>query len=326
MPSTAVHYLGLPLKSPIILSSSGLTNTANGVRRAAQAGAGAVVLKSLFEEQIEADAVLDSKDADYSIHPEAEEYIQQMGRHLGPESYLKLIAEARSAVDIPVIASINCVSPRWWGDYGSQIQTTGVDAIELNIALMPREGEAPPEVESSYLRIVERVRQQVDLPIAVKIGPYFTSLPRFAQALRRAGASAIVMFNRFYQLDMDIDEMRLAPGYQFSTPQEIHTGLRWISILSGTGGCELVASTGVHDGPGAIKMLLAGATAVQVCSTVYRGGYERITGMNDAIEAWMTDHGFSTIEEFRGRLSQTGSASPEAYERMQYIKALTGLS
>jgi len=326
MPSTAVRYLGLPLKSPVILSSSSLTNTVNGIRRAADAGAGAVVLKSLFEEQIEADTAQNSEEIDYSIHPEAAEYIQQMGKHLGPGNYLNLISEAKRTVEIPVIASVNCITPRWWGDYGRQIESAGADALELNIAIMPREGEEPSEVEAGYARIVERVREQVKLPIAVKIGPYFTSLQRLVVDLQRAGADAIVMFNRFYQLDIDIDSMQLAAGYQFSSPQEIHTALRWISILSGDTSCELVASTGVHDGSDAIKMLLAGATAVQVCSTVYQNGYARITEINREIDAWMEEKGYQAIEHFRGRLSQAGSASPESYERLQYIRALTGLA
>jgi dihydroorotate dehydrogenase (fumarate) len=326
MPSTASHYLGLSLPSPIILSSSSLTNTTNGIRRAAEAGAGAVVLKSLFEEQIEAESPSDPEEVDYSIHPEAEEYIRQMGKHLGPENYLKLIAESKESVDIPIIASVNCVTSRWWGDYAKQIASANADAIELNIAIMPREGESPADVESSYARIVSQVRDAVSLPIAVKIGPYFTSLQRLTGELHRAGADAIVMFNRFYQLDIDTDKLELTPGYQFSAPQEIHTSLRWISILSGTTPSELVGATGVYTGEDVVKMLLAGAAAVQVCSTVYRNGYERISEMNHELGVWMQKHGFSSVDEFRGRLSQAGSTSPESYERLQYIKALTGVS
>ncbi len=326
MPSISVSYLGLDLKSPIILSSSSLTNSTNGIRRAAEAGAGAVVLKSLFEEQIEAESAGSSEEVDYASHPEAQEYIEQMGKHLGPDSYLKLIADAKSSVDVPIIASVNCVSPRWWSDYARQIEIAGADALELNIAIMPRRSDDPSDVESRYLRIVEGVRSRVDLPIAVKTGPYFTSLAAFTESLHRAGAAALVLFNRFYQLDIDVDSLELSPGYQFSTPQEIHTALRWISILAGESASELVASTGIHEGTDAVKMLLAGATAVQVCSTVYKNGYERIGEMNASIESWMEANGYAAVDEFRGRLAQAGSASPEAYERMQYIKALTGLS
>lgn len=326
MPDIATRYLGLSLQSPVVLSSSSLTNTVNGVRRAAEAGAGAVVLKSLFEEQIEAEGVSGSDEVDYSIHPEAEEYIRQMDKHLGSDDYLRLISDAKSAADIPIIASINCVSPRWWGDYGRQVAMAGADALELNIAIMPREGADAEQTERSYVDIVKRVRDQVDLPLAVKIGPYFTSLPRLVARLQQAGAAAIVMFNRFYQLDIDIDAVSLKPGYQFSAPTEIHTPLRWVSILSGETGCELGGATGVHTGADVVKMLLAGATTVQICSAVYQNGFERITEMNTMLASWMNEKGLSSVDEFRGRLSQAGSDRPEAYERLQYIKALTGLS
>ncbi|MFW5743813.1 MAG: dihydroorotate dehydrogenase-like protein [Spirochaetota bacterium] len=326
MPSTSTRYLGLRMKSPIILSSSKLTSTMNGIRRAADAGVGAVVLKSLFEEQIEADSAQSSDEVDYSIHPEAEEYVRQMGKHLGPDRYLKLIAEAKSSVDVPIIASVNCVTSRWWGDYGRQIESAGADALELNIAIMPREREDAASVEDAYADIVKRVRDRVSLPIAVKIGPYFTSLQPLLERFHRAGATAAVLFNRFYQLDIDTENLELAGGYQLSAPEEIYTPLRWISILSGDTPLELAGSTGVLTGDDVVKMLLAGATGVQVCSTVYRNGYERIAEMNATLESWMQRHGFTAVDEFRGRLSQAGSDAPEAYERLQYIKALTGVS
>jgi dihydroorotate dehydrogenase (fumarate) len=326
MPSTATRYLGFSLKSPVMLSSSNLTHTMNGIRRGADAGAGAVVLKSLFEEQIEADTAQNSDEVDYSIHPEAEEYVRQMGKHLGPDSYLKLISQAKAEVDIPVIASVNCITPRWWGDYGRQIESAGADALELNIAIMPRERESAEQIESAYVRIIERVRDQVSIPLAVKIGPYFTSLPRLIDSFARAGAAAVVLFNRFYQFDIDTAKLELAPGYRLSAPREIHTALRWVSILSGDSPCEIVGSTAVYDGNDVVKMLLAGATAVQVCSTVIENGFERITEMNAALSSWMSEHDFPSIDSFRGRLCQAGSDAPEAHERLQYVRALTGAS
>ncbi len=326
MATISVRYLGFDLRSPVILSSSSLTNSVAGIQRAAQAGAGAVVVKSLFEEQIDADAGTADEDVDYSAHPEAEQYVRQMSKHLGPEDYLRLIEEAKRVVDIPVIASVNCVTPRWWGDYGRQIATTGADALELNIAIMPRGDASPADIEASYCRIVERVRTQVDLPLAVKIGPYFTSLPRFVAQLRSSGADAVVLFNRFYQLDIDVETQSLAPGYQFSAPQEIHVPLRWISILAGETACDLVGSTAVHTGADVVKMLLAGATAVQVCTAVYRHGYDRIAAMNADLGAWMDRSGFTAVEQFRGRVSRIGSTNPDGYERLQYIKALTGIA
>ena len=326
MADRTVSFLGLTLPSPVVVSSSSLTNTIGGVQKAAAAGAGAIVLKSLFEEQIEHDIDTEGKDFDYSVHPDAELYVQQMGKHLGPERYLDLIEQAKKSVKVPIIASVNCVSAKWWGNYGAQLAEAGADAIELNIAIMPRERDEAIDIENRYVKIVDKIRRLVDIPLAVKIGPYFTSLPNVAEDLRKAGASALVLFNRFYQLDIDIEEMKLAPGYQFSTSAEIHTPLRWISILSGTVGCDLVASTGVHTGADVIKQLLAGATTVQVCSALYKSGYELVTQMNAELEGWMERHGFSSIDQFRGKLSQSESSMPESYERFQYIKALTGLS
>ena len=327
MTDTSVQYLGHTLRTPIVISSSGLTNTMSGISRAAEAGAGAVVLKSLFEEQIESTIETDGREMELSMHPEAEQYISQMGMHLGPQRYLELIGEAKAAVDIPIIASMNCVTSKWWGNYGKQIEAAGADAVELNIAVMPRDESEPAEaVEKRYLRIVDRIRQQIDLPLAVKIGPYFTSLPKFASELRKAGASALVLFNRFYQMDIDIEAESLAPGYQFSTPEEIYTSLRWVSILSGDVGCDLSASTGIHSADGVIKQLLAGAATVQMCSALYRSGFEIITQIHDELTAWMERKGYKSISDFQGKLSQSASGDPESYERLQYIKALTGIS
>ncbi len=326
MATTTVRYLGLELTSPVILASSGFTSSVDGARRAEDAGAGAVVLKSLFEEQIAAESSLSEEEADYSIHPEAEQYIREMGMHLGPDDYLRLITATKESVAIPVIASVNCISPRWWESYGRQIATTGADALELNIALMPRESTLDRDIEAAYCRIIEQVRSRVDLPLAVKIGPYFTDLPAFTSRLQKAGADALVLFNRFYQLDIDVNALELAPGYRFSTPAELHTPLRWISILSGVLDTDLAASTGVHSGADVAKMLLAGAAVAQVCSAVYQHGHERISAMNADLAGWMDAHGFASIGDFRGRLSQTATGEPEAHERLQYIRALTGIS
>jgi dihydroorotate dehydrogenase (fumarate) len=324
----SVQYLGKTLSSPIIVSSSSLTGTVEGVKKCADAGAGAVVLKSLFEEQIEAE--MDNNGGDASpeyIHPETEDYFREMGKHLGPADYLKLIEGAKKSVSVPVFASLNCAADPWWTRYAEQIATSGADGIELNIARMPRGIKEDSEsVENRIVDIVEKVNKEVPLPLAVKIGPYFSSLPRLAARLKKAGASGIVLFNRFYQMDIDIEGMKIAPGYQFSGPGELYTSLRWISILSGQIECDFAASTGVHDGKAVIKQLLAGAAAVQVCSVLYQKGFGEIRKMNAEIEEWMGRHKFAGIADFKGKLSQIESASPEAYERLQYIKALTGIS
>jgi dihydroorotate dehydrogenase (fumarate) len=229
-------------------------------------------------------------------------------------------------VDIPIIASLNCISPKWWADYARQIEAAGADGLELNISMMPsdptRRGD---EIEQIYYRILEEVKARIDIPIAVKIGPHFTSVARVAIELCRRGASALVLFNRFYQLDIDIDDIKLIPGYKLSSPQEMSLPLRWIALLAGRVNCDLAASTGVHDGTGAIKQLLAGATAVQICSTLYLNSTDRIGLMQKEMENWMKQHDFESLDQMRGVLSQMQSDDAELYERLQYIKALVGI-
>ncbi|MFP4382814.1 MAG: dihydroorotate dehydrogenase-like protein [Spirochaetia bacterium] len=326
-PDLSVQYMGLTLRNPIIVSSSSLTDSLEGVRKCWEAGAGAVVLKSLFEEQIAHET--EEAESSYNLpnHPEAGEYVQQMGMRLGPERYLSLIKEIKDSLPVPLIASVNSISTKYWLSYAKQISRAGADALEINISMMPRRKDyGYGEIENRFVRIVDRVRSEIDIPIAVKIGPYFTLLPLLAEKLRQAGASALVLFNRFYQLDIDISGEKLKPGYQFSDPEEIYLPLRWISILYEQTGCDLSGSTGIHDGPGLVKMLLAGAKAVQICSTVYKNSHGRISEMEEFLEDWMTRKGYAAVPEFRGKVSQIESREPEKYERLQYIKALTGLS
>jgi dihydroorotate dehydrogenase (fumarate) len=326
MADLSVTYMGLKLRNPIIVAASSLTGSPAKIKRCQDAGAGAVVLKSLFEEQIEAQTSQMEQEAWPYTHSEAYDYVRQMGLRLGQAEYLKIIVEAKKSLSIPVIASLNCVTPKSWTRFAGQIANAGADAIELNIALLASDFDRSAEdIQSAYVRIVEAIRREVRLPIAVKIGPYFTSLPQSALALRRAGASALVLFNRFYQLDFDIERLALTPGYHLSSPDEIHLPLRWIAILSAQVGCDLAASTGVHDGAGVIKQLLAGARAVQVCSVLFLKGMERIKSMLEELESWMDRHGFQSIDEFRGKMSQEASGKPALYERLQYIKVYVGL-
>ncbi|MFO8065436.1 MAG: dihydroorotate dehydrogenase-like protein [Spirochaetota bacterium] len=327
MADLTTSYLGLELENPVVVSSSGITRNVEGVLRCAQAGAGAIVLKSLFEEQIEAESEQEAEDAEVSMHPEAQDYLQQMGKHLGPEAYLSLVEEAKRRTEVPIIASLNSRTTKWWSNYARQLEQAGADAIELNMSIMPRKfDETAHEVERRYLNIIEKVRRSASVPIAAKIGPFFTALPHFAGELRKAGVDALVLFNRFYQLDMNIQTVKLAPGYIFSTPQEVYLPLRWVSILHPEVGCDVSASTGVHTGAEAVKLLLAGAQTVQVCSTLYKNGIDRIATIRNDIERWMTEKGYGSIDDFRGLLNQSNSDQPELHERMQYIKAITGVS
>lgn len=326
MSDLSTTYMGLKLENPLLVASCSLTKTADGVKHCADAGAGAVVLKSLFEEQID----VEIKDMEQHLmpywHPEALDYVQEMGMSFGPKEYIAIVKEAKKGVSIPVIASLNCISPKWWLAYAKQIVDAGADALELNIALMPSDTDRNAEqIEDVYLKILSEVRKHIAIPVAVKIGPYFTSLGRFAMKLVNSGANALVLFNRFYQPNIDVEKMELAPGYNFSSPEDMGLSLRWIALLSGRINCDLAASTGIHDSAGVIKQLLAGATVTQLCSTLYLNGLKQIETIRSELDGWLDRHGFASLSEARGKLSQSESDKPELYERIQYIKALVGI-
>lgn len=326
MADLSTKYMGLELANPFIVASCRLTATLEGIRRCADAGAGAVVLKSLFEEQIDVDTKELEAQSWLSAHTEAFEYVRGMGMAMGPREYVSLIEQTKKEVNIPIIASLNCVDGRWWREYAGQIAAAGADGIELNIALMPSDPKrTAADIERHYYAVLEQVRENVNLPLAVKIGPYFTSLPYVAQELVRRGAAALVLFNRFYQMDIDVERMAVVAGNRLSTPEELHLPLRWIAVLAGRANADLAASTGVHDGKGAIKAFLAGATAVQLCSTLYKNGLHQIRRIQEQVLGWLQEHGYHSVGEIRGLLSQDKSEKPEVYERLQYIKALTGI-
>lgn len=326
MADLKTKYMGLSLENPFVVASCSLTKTVEGVRRCADAGAGAVVLKSIFEEQIRAETKDTIPDTWFHWHPEAYDFIDNMVMELGPRQYLDLIEKAKAGVSVPVIASLHCLTPSWWIDYALQIQEAGADALELNIAAMPSDpNRDPAEIERRYVEILKDVLSQLKIPVAVKIGPQFTSVARIARELDRAGASALVLFNRLYRIDFDIQTMKVVSGMRFSTPDEISTSLRWVALLSGRLKCDLAASTGVHDGAGAIKQILAGAAVIQLCSTLYLGGLERLAAVRTEVESWMKEKGFDSVDRFRGRMSRLASKEPELYERLQYIKVLTGV-
>ncbi len=343
-------YMGLALRNPLVVASSSLTGNLEGVKQAATAGAGAIVLKSLFEEQIAAETAALGKHADYAGHTEAAEYLQGYGMALGPQEYLQLVKDSTQAVDVPVIASINCFSHNNWSDYAKKIESSGASAIELNIGLLPTNtGQQGRAIEQRYYQILHEVKSQVKIPIALKVGPYFSSFAEIAKHLGHdraeapaftvgwcgpgettgnivwRKADALVLFNRYYQLDIDIDNLELVGGNPLSTPADINNSLRWISLLYNRIESDLAASTGIHSGRDAIKQLLAGATITQVCSTLMTNGFDQIGRILQEIEKWMQTQGFDSIGEFRGRLSQAKSEHPEDYERLQYIKLFVGL-
>jgi dihydroorotate dehydrogenase (fumarate) len=327
MADLSTNYMGLKLDNPLMVASCGLTKKLDGVKRIADSGAGAVVLKSLFEEQIEKEMVEDiEKHLTPSWHSEAHDYVEKMGMELGPREYLKLIEESKKAVSMPVIASINCISTRWWKDYAKQVQTAGADGLELNIAYMVNDiNKSGSDVEKLYFRVLERVRDIIDIPIAVKLGPYFTNIPKFTTELCRYGASALVLFNRFYQFDIDLKKMKISAANPFSSETEMRLPLKWIAYLYGKLECDLSASTGIHSHESVVKQILAGACTVQLCSVLYREGVDYLKKLRAGLETWMDENGFNSLESMRGRLGQEESKDPELYERLQYIKVLVGI-
>jgi dihydroorotate dehydrogenase (fumarate) len=304
-----------------------LTRTVEGVRRCAEAGAGAVVLKSIFEEQIRFDTEsVAGAGLTESWHPEAEEYVSRYGRENAVSEYLGLISEAKRAVPIPVLASVHCVTPGSWTEFARRAEDAGADGIELNVFVLPADPRrGAKENERVYFDVAREVRERVSIPVALKIGPYFSSLSRTVVELSHSGIDGLVLFNRFFRLDFDIETLEVAGGELFSRPEEIELPLRWISILAGHTGCDLAASTGVHDGAGVAKMLLAGAAATQVCSVLYRHEPERLRTILDELRAWMDRHGFDSLARFRGRLSRAQSENPSAFERVQFMKATAGV-
>ncbi len=322
MTDLSTTYLGLRLENPIVVSSSGLTNTLDGVRRCADAGAGAVVLRSIFEEQIDAEAAAATgSGAAYGYQLEAEEYLSRYGREGAVEPYLELIREAKRAISAPVIASVHCVSSGGWVDFAKRVQDAGADALELNVFLLPVDPMLGADhYEQIYFDVARAVTSRVEIPVALKVGPYFSGLAQTLIQLSRSEIRGLVLFNRPFPIDFDLDTLELVPGVIYSSPAEMHQSLRWISILSGRVLCDLAAATGVHDGAAVVKQLLAGAAAVQVCSALYRSGVAHLSAMTREVGEWMERKGYERIAQFRGALAQKHVAEPAAYERVQFIK------
>ena len=343
MENLKTTYLGLKLKNPLIAGSCGLTNSVSNVKELAKKGVGAIVLKSLFEEQIhiEAEKVIKNNTDGVSTfsnapktifskriydYEEAYSYIYDFAKRNTLGKYLYFLDEAKKSVDIPVIASINCVSNQDWHAFAKKIEETGVDALELNIYVLPSDWRrSGDDNEQIYYDIIREVRNYVNLPISVKIGYYFSSVAQSVKKLSESGIKGLVLFNRPYNTDIDIDKIELSHGPIYSTQEESTHTLRWISILSGHVGCDLSASTGVHDYKSFIKQLLAGATTVQIASALYKEGFELIPEILKGTSVWMKKHDFESIESFRGMLSKTKLDNPAAIERVQFMKLYSGI-
>lgn len=318
--------MDLSLRNPVIAGSSGLTGSIDNIVELEKAGAGAVVLKSLFEEQIliEAKATIKNAEKDdliYTGKSEALDYIDLKIREDTLTGYLELIREAKRRTVIPVIASINCVTGSDWTTFATKVEKAGADAIELNIAIMHADPEAEPSaVESRYFDIISKVLSVVNIPVAVKISPYFTNLAGMVLRLSETGIKGIVMFNRFYSPDIDINTLSEKSTGTLSNPAEAANVLRWMAILSGRTGCDLAASSGIYDGKAMIKQLLAGASAVQVVSSIYRNGIEIISKMNSDLEDYMDKNKYNSVDQMKGVLKRDESSNVAAFERIQFMK------
>jgi dihydroorotate dehydrogenase (fumarate) len=327
MTDLSTTYMGLSLPTPIIAGASRLTRDIEGIRACAEAGAGAVVLKSLFEEEItsQVDDLVDASKGSM-WHPEAAQYIERFGKEGGVQEYLDLISRAKREVDVPVIGSVHCVSAGQWTEFAGRMEKAGADAVELNVFVMPsdprRDGR---ENEQVYFDVLKEVKHHVSIPVALKVGTFFSSISRTLLDLSRRGADALVLFNRYYAPDFDVEKMSLVPADFLSTPRDIVMPLRWVGIMSPLVKCDIAATGGVHDGTGAVKQLLAGADAVQVCSALYRQGIGHLSTMVGDISDWMERHDFDRVSGFRGRLSMSRSENPAAFERVQFMKTSVGI-
>jgi dihydroorotate dehydrogenase (fumarate) len=320
-------YMGLSLRNPLIAGSSGMTNSVENIIELEKNGIGAVVLKSLFEEQIHHTASHTLMQGEYAnLYPEAEDYIRNYTAENDVNNYLQLIEKAKSAVSVPIIASINCISDSEWIDYAKKIEAAGADGLELNIAVLPSDvHKDSSQNEKIYFDIARKITETLKIPVAIKLSYYFSGLAKTITSLSWTGIKALVLFNRFYSPDIDIEHEEIKSSFVFSTPAEIALPLRWIAMLSPSVKCDLAASTGVHDGAAVIKQLLAGATAVQIASVLYKKGFKEVESMIDQIESWMDRHSYRYIDEFRGKLSVAETENAAAYERIQFMKHFSGI-
>jgi len=319
MVDLTTEYMGIKLKNPIIIGSCGLTSSVASIQKLEANGAAAVVLKSLFEEQILME--VDSLKSDQSIHTEEMDYIAGYTRQHNLDEYLNLVSEAKKAVSIPIIASINCASVAEWTAFAKRLQDAGADGLELNMYIMPGDiKKTSADIEQTYFDILKEVKKHISIPIAVKLGFYFTGLAHMIFNLSIREPSAIVMFNRFHQPDIDLKKMEMTSADIFSSPDENLLPLRWIGMLSNDVECDLVATTGIHDGQTVIKNLLAGASAVQIATIIYQKGPEFIGEMLGQMEEWMTGKKYSAIQDIIGKLNQKNVKDPTLYERSQFMR------
>ena len=323
MPNLSTTYMGISLKNPLVVSSSGLTNSIDKILQLEEKGVGAIVLKSLFEEQITNEVIeVINQDVQQVSHPEAEDCIWDYIRETNLQTYLNLIKIAKSSLRIPVIASVNCVTGDEWITFARDLEKAGADALEINAFIIPTDRKiSSADIEFRYLDILTEVRRVVKIPVAMKIGSYFTNLVGMVDKLSANGAAAVVMFNRFFEPDIDLETLAMTTSSIYSSPDDLRHSLRWTGIVSGkVPNLNIAASTGIHDGEAFVKQILAGATVGQICSTLYLNGFGQIDEILDYLKSFMIKWKFKQISDFRGRLNYSKLSNPTMYERTQFMK------
>jgi len=326
----STNYLGIPLRTPLVPSASPLTENPDNIKRLEDAGASAIVFHSLFEEQVRMERFERFKHFTEGAesYPEALSYIPEtVDFKVGPDLYLEHIARAKTQVQIPIIGSLNGSTPGGWTRYAQQIQQAGADALELNIYSIPTDFEQTAhEIEHSYLTILREVKSAVTIPVAVKLGPFFTNFGRMAKCLEGAGADGLVLFNRFYQPDVDTESMEMTPHLLLSTPMAMRLPLTWMGLLKGRVNMSLAATSGIHRATDVVKMLLVGADVTMLCSVLLRRGISHLSVIEKELTEWLEQHEYESVEQLKGSLSQKKCPDPSAFVRSLYIYTVTSAS
>ena len=319
-------YMGLTLKHPIVPSASPVSGNLDKIRRLEDAGASAIVMYSLFEEQIASESLMLDHYLTYGTESFAEalSYFPHMETYnVGPHEYLDLVRSAKESVDIPVIGSLNGISSGGWIEYARYIEDAGADGLELNIYYIPTDPFMDSaEVEQMYLDVVHDIKKTVTIPVAVKVGPYFSSFANMAMRLKQAGADALVVFNRFYQPDIDLEELDVVPGLVLSSSYEMRLPLRWVAMLHGRVPVDMAITSGVRTYEDVLKGMMAGANVTMMASELLRNGEQRIGAMVEEVKHWMEEHEYESIQQMRGSMSQRNVAEPAAFARANYMKVL----
>ena len=322
----STRYLGIDLKNPLVASASPLSEEVEAVKQLEEAGAAAVVMHSLFEEQIN----LESKELDYFLSAGSDSYAEALSYfpditefRTGPDEYLDQVRKLKETVEIPIIGSLNGVSTGGWMEYARKIEEAGADALELNIYYIPTDPSLScTDIENIYLDNIRSVKKAVKIPVAVKVGPFFTNMAAMAHKLVAAGADGLVLFNRFYQPDLDLENLEVVPAVQLSSSAEILLPLRWIAILYGRIKASLAATSGIHTAQDVLKLLMAGADVTMMCSALLKNGIGHLKGVLADITRWMEEHEYTSVKQLKGSMSQKSVAEPAAFERANYMKAI----